>query len=70
MRAQLDKLREQVVQLHGNYTKILPLTEEMVLVAKNGFGSESIEHAVALNDLGGVYRHLGRYTDAQNSYGQ
>ncbi len=70
MREQLDKLREQVVQLHGNYTKILPLTIEMVSVAQNGFGAESIEYAVALNDLGGVYRHLGRYTEAQNAFQQ
>ena len=67
---QLDRLREQVVQLHGNYTQILPLTLEMVSVAKNGLGAESIEHAVALNDLGGVYRHLGRYAEAQSAFGQ
>ena len=70
MRDQLDKLREQVVQLHGNYTQILPLTLEMVSVAKNGLGMESIEHAVALNDLGGGSSQLGRYTEAQNAFGQ
>ncbi|WP_434777960.1 tetratricopeptide repeat protein [Neisseria sp. Ec49-e6-T10] len=68
MRHQLECLREQIVQLHGNYTKILPLTMQMVSVAKNSFGVQSIEHAVALNDLGGVYRHLGQYFEAQNVF--
>lgn len=68
MKERLNNLREQVVQLHGNYTKILPINLEMVEVAKNGFGINSVEYAVALNDLGGVYRHLGRYLESEKAF--
>lgn len=42
MRDQLEGLREQIVQLHGNYTKILPLTIEMVTVEMDSFGSQGV----------------------------
>lgn len=67
---EIQRLQQQIDDQHGNYQAILPLTLQLIDLTKSKFGDHSTEYGVAINDLAGIFRYLGNYTEAEQLFNQ
>ncbi|MGL4858239.1 MAG: tetratricopeptide repeat protein [Enterobacteriaceae bacterium] len=68
MSHEIKNLRERISASHKNHVEVLALTKQLLEATKSHHGPSSVEYAVVLNDLGGIYRHLGQYPEAEHSF--
>ena len=65
LRAKIERLDHQ-----GRYTELLPLVEQVLALTEQRYGAVNAEHIAVLNELGGVHRDIGNYTQAATAYTQ
>jgi tetratricopeptide (TPR) repeat protein len=60
-------LNQQVLRLYqeGKYQEALPIAEKLLAIRKRVLGSEHPDTAITLNDLAGLYDHMGNYARAE-----
>ncbi len=67
---QLSNLKEIITQYSkaGNYIEGIPYMERYVILIKEKYGAESDRYVTVINDLGGMYRNIGDFNKASETF--
>ena len=65
--AEAERLQAQVNQLYeqGQYAEAIPIAQRVLALRQQFSGADTLEVAVALNNLAELYRVQGRYDEAE-----
>ena len=64
----LENLTEKILELkkQGKILEQIPIFRELLLAVRENYGTESNEVITVLNDLGGILRYVGEYSEAES----
>ena len=67
MEISLESLTEKILELkkQGKILEQIPVYRKLLLAARQNYGAESNEVITILNDLGGILRYVGDYSEAE-----
>ena len=68
MEMSLESLTEKILELkkQGKVLEQIPVYRELLFAARQNYGTESNEVITILNDLGGILRYVGEYSEAES----